>query len=355
MPPSRPIVVLCDRADELTETFVAGEVAALRALGRDVALRALAGAWERPSWRAAARLALRHPVGCLRDLAARRRWRREELVPPLRVIAPLARPGAHYHAHFATAPALAAMRLARITGAPWSFTGHGYDLYLRPANLAEKARTATFACATCDYSARDLRAFGGRVEVIVMGVDLERFRRARPHPGGRTVLAVGRLVEKKGFGVLAQAARALGGDARVIVAGDGPLRDDLDGVERLGAVPHDRVRELLEDADLLCMPCVVGADGDRDSQPVVVKEALAMEVPVVASDAVGLPEVVQPGWGTLVPPGDAAALAAAIRDELDRPVAERAARGAAGRAFVSGYADVREQARRLLALIDASP
>jgi glycosyltransferase involved in cell wall biosynthesis len=348
----RPIVVVCDRAGEPTETFIATEVEALRRLGRDVRVMALADLWTaRAGVRAAARLAMAHPIGCLRDLLARRRWRREEDVPPLRVIAPLAVEGAHLHAHFATAPALAAMRVARITGAPWSFTGHGYDLYQRPANLAEKARAATFAVATCEYTARHLRQFGGRVEVIVMGVDLEAFRRTQPPPGGRTVLAIGRLVEKKGFRDLAEAARALP-DVRVVIAGDGPLRDELDGVDLLGPVPHDRVRELLESADLLVMPCVVAADGDRDSQPVVVKEALAMEVPVVATDAVGLPEVVWPEWGTLVAPHDPSALAAAIRAELDRPPAERAMRGSAGRDFVSRHADARDQAERLAAMIE---
>ncbi|MFL6174653.1 MAG: glycosyltransferase, partial [Marmoricola sp.] len=73
-------------------------------------------------------------------------------------------------------------------------------------------------------------------------------------------------------------------------------------VELAGALDPAAVRALLETADLLAMPCVVAADGDRDSMPVVVKEALAMEVCVVASDEVGLPEIVRPPWGALVAP-----------------------------------------------------
>jgi glycosyltransferase involved in cell wall biosynthesis len=99
------------------------------------------------------------------------------------------------------------------------------------------------------------------------------------------------------------------------------------------------------------MPAVVAADGDRDSMPVVVKEALAMEVPVVATDEVGLPEVVRPEWGALVAPHDPDALARALRAELDRPVAERAARGRAGRAFVLEHCSLRGQAERLSTLI----
>jgi glycosyltransferase involved in cell wall biosynthesis len=101
------------------------------------------------------------------------------------------------------------------------------------------------------------------------------------------------------------------------------------------------------------MPSVVAADGDRDSMPVVVKEALAMEVPVVASDEVGLPEIVRPEFGRLVPPGDEAALAAALAELLALPTAERAAMGRAGRAFVKEHADSRAEAAKLSGLLAA--
>jgi glycosyltransferase involved in cell wall biosynthesis len=79
-----------------------------------------------------------------------------------------------------------------------------------------------------------------------------------------------------------------------------------------------------------------------------------MEVGVVASDAVGLPEIVHPPWGRLVAPGDEAALAAAITAMLDRGAQERAAAGRAGRAFVAAHADVRAEAAKLSQLIRAS-
>jgi colanic acid/amylovoran biosynthesis glycosyltransferase len=125
-------------------------------------------------------------------------------------------------------------------------------------------------------------------------------------------------------------------------------------VELAGAAEHDAVRARLEAADLLAMPSVVAADGDRDSMPVVVKEALAMEVPVVASDEVGLPEVVQPAWGRLVAPGDPDALAAGIEELLALSVEERAAMGRAGREFVLECCDVEREAARLLELVDGA-
>jgi glycosyltransferase involved in cell wall biosynthesis len=158
--------------------------------------------------------------------------------------------------------------------------------------------------------------------------------------------------------VLVEAA-ALGSFDRVLIAGDGPLRGELQAridalgvggvVSLLGAVPPARVRELLEEADVLAAPCVVAADGDRDTMPVVVKEALAMEVPVVASDEVGLPEVVRSEWGRLVPPGDAGELASALDEVLSLPADERVAMGRAGRAFVAEHCDVRVETARLAA------
>lgn len=363
------IVLLTDRFGELSETFVVNELQALRKL-TDVRVESVAHPYtpaadveeghvwegERTVQRARAmlRLALRHPLGCLRDLAARRRWR-DERVFPLRMLAPAAlRVSAetHLHVHFAAEAALCALRIARIRGCSWSVTAHGWDIWQRPANLAEKLACAAFTTTGCEYNARHLRGIGGPVHVVVMGVDGGRFRRTTPHTADRTVLAVGRLVEKKGFHVLAEAAREL--DARVAIAGEGPLRPQLTGVELLGAVTHAQVRELLESAAVVCVPCVVAGDGDRDSMPVIAKEALAMEVPVVATDEVGLPEVVRPEWGALVPPGDAQALAAALRAELDRPVAERAARGRAGREFVLAHCSLDGEARKLLDLIAAA-
>jgi glycosyltransferase involved in cell wall biosynthesis len=276
------------------------------------------------------------------------------------------------HVHFAAGAALAAMRLHRLLGAPYSVTGHGYDVFQEPRNLGEKLRRASFVIAPCEYTAAHLRTQLSprrrrKVAVVLMGVDPERFRRRGAYPGGGTVVAIGRLVEKKGFAYLVEAAAELAGDGgfeRLVIAGDGPLRPELSElVERLGlrgaaevveAWGPDEVRALLERADVLAMPSVIAADGDRDAMPVVVKEALAMEVPVVTSDAVGLPELVRPGWGRMVPPRDAVALAGALSEVLELPASERAAMGAAGRRFVSENCDLHRETAKLAALIDQS-
>jgi glycosyltransferase involved in cell wall biosynthesis len=364
--------VLVDGFPVLSETFVGAEARELARLGHAVRIEAATGGDgaghpsdpevyrredDTPEDRRAALrwLVLRHPLRCLGDRLRRGRWRREEWAPPLGELAPVARRIAdagerHLHAHFAAGAALTALRLSRLLGLTYSVTAHGYDVFLSPANLREKLERAAVAFTVCEYNARHLNALapGARLEVVVMGVDPAVFRRAGEHPGGRTVLGVGRLVEKKGFEVLAAAARRLT-DARVDIAGDGPERERLEGglVELTGAVDAARVRSLMEAADVLAMPCVVAADGDRDSMPVVVKEAMAMELLVVASDEVGLPECVREPWGRLVPPGDATALAAALEAMLALSPEERARAGAAAREWVLAHADVRAEARKV--------
>jgi colanic acid/amylovoran biosynthesis glycosyltransferase len=382
------VVLLVDQFPALSETFIAAEARALAELGHAVRVASNVHAREpgegggvavafrvEDSRVRRARdfvwLVARHPLRSLLDVFAQRRWRREEPVPPLRELAPvarrLARFGAtHLHAHFAAGAALDALRIGGLLGLPYSVMTHGYDVFSLPRNLREKHERAAFAVTACDYSARYLREELGIVGVrtLVMGVDPRRFARSTPLPGGRTVIAVGRLVEKKGFEVLIEAA-ALVPLERLLIVGAGPLEERLRSlahtlglgglVDFAGSRSPDQVRHLLERSDLLAAPCVVAPDGDRDTMPVVVKEALAMELPVVASDALGLPEVVCPEWGRLVPPGDARALAAAIGELLDLPAERRAEMGRTGRAFVIERCDVRRETARLAALIAHRP
>jgi glycosyltransferase involved in cell wall biosynthesis len=296
------------------------------------------------------------------DLLARRRWRAEEPVRPLRELAGAARrlrafAPDHIHAHFAAGAALDAMRLSRLLGVPFSLITHGYDLFQRPRNLCEKHRAAAFATSSSDYSVAYVRERcpGARVHRQVMGIDPQQWRRGRPHPGGRTVVAIARLTEKKGLRHLVEAASLVREPIEVVIAGDGPLRDELaaPGIELLGSVSPAQARDLLERADVVAVPSVIAADGDRDTMPLAAKEALAMEVPVVASDVAGLPELIRTEWGRLVAPADPAALAQAIDELLALPVEARAAMGRAGRDHVAEHCSLQRETARLVELISA--
>lgn len=117
------------------------------------------------------------------------------------------------------------------------------------------------------------------------------------------MIAVGDLVERTGFRHLVAAVAMFESEdplPRLVIVGDGPLRGELqESIRRLelaeraeirtDASGAGEVRGLLERSDVLAASSVVAADGDRDAMHMAVKEALAMEVPVVASDEVGLP------------------------------------------------------------------
>jgi glycosyltransferase involved in cell wall biosynthesis len=246
------------------------------------------------------------------------------------------------HAHFATWAAETARRAAGVAGLPFSFTAHATDLHradLDRAALVRRVAEAAFVVTVTEHNRRvldaDLAAAGrsGRVHVVPNGVDLTRLRPdARPRP--RRLVAVGRLVEKKGLDDLLTALALLRDAGRPVpatVIGEGPERPRLEAlrdraglgglVELAGARTHEEALAAVAGAAVLALPCVVTADGDRDALPTVVLEAMALGTPVVSTTVSGLPEMVEDGRsGRLVAPHDPPALAAAVDGVLADPV-----------------------------------
>jgi glycosyltransferase involved in cell wall biosynthesis len=277
----------------------------------------------------------------------------------------------HVHAHFASGTTSVALHASRLTGVTYSFTAHAKDIFLdtvRPVDLARKLRGARFAVTVSDFNVRRLAplANGTPLVRVYNGLDLDRFvRDGVPRARPPLALAVGRLIEKKGFADLVRACALLaanGTDFRCAIVGKGPLEPSLRelirslGVERrvelAGPVPRERLLELYPRAAVFAAPCVVAGDGNRDGLPTVLVEAMACGVPVVATPVTGIPELVEDEvTGLLVPEHDAEALAAALARILqDAQLAKRLATAARAR-IESGF-DLTRNVASLRALFE---
>jgi phosphatidylinositol alpha-mannosyltransferase len=168
-------------------------------------------------------------------------------------------------------------------------------------------------------------ALGGEYTVIYNGVELESFSKATPWPtDGPTILFIGRHEPRKGLAVLLSAMGELPANVKLWIASDGPdteaLRQRVAGdtrIEWLGRISDEEKAARLRGADVFCAPSLRG-----ESFGVVLLEAMASDTPVVASDLPGYANVAEGGRDALlVPPGDATALADALRRLLTDPTA----------------------------------
>jgi colanic acid/amylovoran biosynthesis glycosyltransferase len=276
----------------------------------------------------------------------------------------------HLHAHFGSDPTTVALLAARDLGGTFSYTAHARDIYhtyVSPEVDAAKRRAklseAAFTVTVSDYNADHLTTLcpeaAARIHRLYNGIDLSLFSPSAGVVPGR-ILAVGRLVEKKGFAVLVDACallrdRGLAFDCRII--GDGPLQAALeaqiaglalaDRVTLTGPMPQERLAVELGTAAIATLPCVITADGDRDGLPTVLLEAMGKGIPVVTTTVTGGPEIVAEGeTGFLCPPGDPVALADALATLLSDPQRARSM-GAAGRRRAERLFDLATNVARL--------
>ena len=262
------------------------------------------------------------------------------------------------HAHFLHTPASVTRYAAMMQGLPWSLSAHAKDIWTTPDwEKREKLAAANWA-VTCTASGHAhlaaLAPGSERVTLCYHGVALDRFP-----PPGRTpgpdggdparpavLLTVGRAVAKKGFDDLLAALALLPEELnwRLVHIGGGALagklkkeaaRLGIDGrIAWLGARPQPEVLAAYRAADLFVLAAKVAPDGDRDGLPNVLVEAQSQGLACVSTRLSGIPELIDDGTtGLLVPPGDHAALAAALARLIADP-ALRARLGAAGEARV---------------------
>jgi glycosyltransferase involved in cell wall biosynthesis len=239
----------------------------------------------------------------------------------------------HLHTHFASTVALIVARTFPVT---FSATFHGHGEFGDPAafRLREKIHASLFSCAVSRHGLSQLMYVSGRsqwpkLELTPLGVDLAEFapRPFRSDASAFQIVSVGQLVPVKGQHVLIGAAAALASEGHDIVVrfvGDGSDRSELEreveacGLSRrvsfVGNVNQDDLRAIYRESDALVLPSF------SEGLPVVLMEAMAMEIPCIATWVAGVPELIRDGAnGLLVPPADEGSLAGAILRLMSDP------------------------------------
>jgi len=243
------------------------------------------------------------------------------------------------HAPWPTHATTVALLVRWLFGLRFSFTAHAYDIYLMPLFLPVKLQEADLVVTCAKVNAEYLRSLcSGQQHKIVVnyhGVDVQRFS---PRPRERSgpipqIVTCGALRVYKGHHVLIEACSLLRRPVRCVIIGEGPQRRVLEKqarelgvaerIEFTGALVQEEVARRYAEADLFVLASIVVEEsGRQDVIPNVLVEAMSMGMAVVASALPGIKELIEDGvHGRLVPPGDARALATAIEQLLDDPVA----------------------------------
>lgn len=282
------------------------------------------------------------------------------------------RPAGPIHVYGSTYAANVALGAAVLLDRPFAISSYvdfdfDYDMKL----LREKFEHARFFRVCTDFCGVRMRELltlpdTTRVPTIVWGLDVTEFRDLEPAVTADppVLFSASRLVPKKGLHLMPPALAALrdrGIACRWIVAGDGAERERLeslveehgvaDRVEFLGPIPNDVVRSRLRAATAAVLPCVIATDGERDGIPIFFTEAMALEVPVVATPVSGIPELIEHGvTGYLADEGDVDSLVEALANVLTDDE-QRARIAATGRDLVLRTQDADASARTLLARI----
>jgi glycosyltransferase involved in cell wall biosynthesis len=254
----------------------------------------------------------------------------------------------HLHVHLGQQAATVGLYTRHVFQCGYSITVHGPDEFYDAQGqyLAEKIAAADFISCISFFCRSQLMKFAPyehwkKFVVCRLGVDPNIFEpRARRAVDVFEILCVGRLTPAKGQHMLIDAVQQLaerGRPVRLRIVGEGPdgaaLRahassiDDSGSIIFEGAVNQDHIRQLYASADVFCIPSVA------EGIPVVLMEAMAMEIPCVTTHITGIPELIRDGVdGFLVAPSDLDGLTAALTRLMDDPaLCERIGRNARAR------------------------
>jgi glycosyltransferase involved in cell wall biosynthesis len=270
----------------------------------------------------------------------------------------------HLHNHLSDSSCSVAAIAAEMGGFTFSFTMHGPAEFYEPKLwwIDEKVRRALFVNCISHFCRSQAMAFSspdcwGKLRIVHCGVDPTLFEVKKHSSRGKRMLFVGRLAAAKGLPILLEAVAKVEG-ATLDIAGDGPDRSMIedkvrslalsDRVRFLGYQSQPQVLELLKRTDVFVLSSFA------EGVPVVLMEAMAAGVPVVATRIAGIPELVRDEHnGLLVPPGDVDSFANAIRRLLDDPdLRNRFA--AAGREQIEREFDIQMESRWLATILTSA-
>ncbi len=272
----------------------------------------------------------------------------------------------HLHNHLADSSCTVAMLAAEMDGFTFSFTLHGPSIFFEPHRwrLDAKFSQAAFVACISNFCRSQAMIWAppdqwDRLKIVHCGINARNYR-VKIHSGkGTRLIFVGRLSAVKGVGVLLDSVAALRAkhpDIQLVLAGDGPDRTWVenraktlgiaDCVSITGFLDPSEIAKKLADADVFVMASFA------EGVPVVLMEAMASGLPVVATHIAGIPELVEHGVnGFLAAPGNADELITRIEPLMDD--AELRNRfGQAGRAKVEGEFDAAREAAKLRKLFE---
>jgi glycosyltransferase involved in cell wall biosynthesis len=395
------LAYLVSRYPIVSHTFIAREVRELRRLGAEVHTFTIRPGEDRESLSAEdrreadtttalrpispLRLAAIHsralgrsPRGYLRTLALAFRlrtrgprgtlWQAFYFVQAIVLADHLRRLGVdHVHVHHADVGSDVALLASEYSGGTWSLSLHGPTEFLDVARFRPGAKAQHAALVACisEFTRSELVAITApehheRFQVVRLGVESDSipYRAPRDDADPFQILNVARMAATKGHAVLLEglaAANDAGLAWRATLVGDGPERANvealahrlgLDGRIRLtGALSANEALALYAEADAFCLPSFA------EGLPVVLMEAMASGVPVVASRTSGTPELVEDGkTGLLVDPGSPDQVAAALKRLASDPELRRELAATARRRIEDDY-DLRTNVRRLCDLL----
>ncbi|MCA9422465.1 MAG: glycosyltransferase family 4 protein, partial [Nitrospira sp.] len=230
--------------------------------------------------------------------------------------------------------------LSKILNAPFTLCFRAHDLYYgnnlhehikRSAVIKEAAQIITIAGYNRDFIDNNL-AINRNIEIIHSAIDPEVFQAKGVERSPKSIIAVGRLDDQKGVIYLIKACQILharGIEYECTIIGEGPEKNAcqkfiteqcIPNMHLIDYLPNEAVKEHLDRATVFVLPCEIASDGRRDILANALKEAMAMQIPVITSKMCGIEELVDDGVnGMLVPPQSPEALADAIEKIMHCP------------------------------------